>query len=118
MGSAKSSWKSTCGAARPVFRVPGLGAAQTHAEQIRVAALAFLDTDVFNVSAESCVSFLDPIIDGWDIDVKTLGMEVALNRRLAPGSLKRFEFSEEQNGQVDTDTEPGLEEFLWGKSLS
>ncbi len=85
-------------------------------EQIRVAILEFLDTDVFNVSVESCVSFLDPMIDGWDIELKTFGMEVALNRRLAPGSLKRFEFTEQQITQVDT--EPGLEQFLRDKSLS
>ena len=55
-------------------------------EQMRVAILDFLDTDVFNVSLENCVSFLDPMIDSWDIDVKTFGMEVVLNRRLAPGA--------------------------------
>ena len=65
-------------------------------EQMRVAILEFLDTDVFNVSLENCVSFLDPMIDSWDIDVKTFGMEVVLNRRLAPGSLKRFEFAEQE----------------------
>ena len=54
-------------------------------EQMRVAILDFLDTDVFHVSLENCVSFLDPMIDSWDIDVKTFGMEVVLNRRLAPG---------------------------------
>src|SRR5208282_4388481 len=50
-------------------------------EQIRVAILEFLDTDVFNVPVENCVAFLDPMIDSWDIDVKTFCMEVALNRR-------------------------------------
>jgi transcriptional regulator with XRE-family HTH domain len=85
-------------------------------EQTRVAMLEFLDTDVFNVSIENCVSFLDPMIDSWDIEMKTFGMEVALNRRLAPGSLKRFEFVEQQPEQVET--EPGLEQFLRDKSLS
>ena len=65
-------------------------------EQMRVAVLEFLDTDVFNVSLENCVSFLDPMIDSWDIDVKTFGMEVVLNRRLALGSIKRFEFAEQE----------------------
>ena len=54
-------------------------------EQIRVAILEFLDTDVFNVSVENCISFLDPIIDSWDIDLKTFGMEVVPNRRLTAG---------------------------------
>jgi transcriptional regulator with XRE-family HTH domain len=86
-------------------------------EQMRVAILEFLDTDVFNVSLENCVSFLDPMIDSWDIDVKTFGMEVVLNRRLAPGSLKRFEFAE-QEPQPAFILEPGFEQFLRDKSLS
>src|ERR1700724_2787087 len=86
-------------------------------EQRRVAILDFLDTDVFNVSLENCVSFLDPMIDSWDIDVKTFGMEVVLNRRLAPGSLKRFEFAE-QEPQPPFTLEPGFEQFLRDRSLS
>lgn len=85
-------------------------------EQMRVAILEFLDSDVFHVSIEGCVSFLEPMIDTWDIDLKTFGMEVVLNRRLAPGTVKRFEFAEvapEEFGQ-----EPGFEEFLRNKALS
>src|SRR5437870_12183235 len=33
--------------------------------EMRVAVLAFLDTDIFHVSAENCVSFLDPLIESW-----------------------------------------------------
>jgi hypothetical protein len=86
-------------------------------EQMRVAMLEFLDTDVFHVSLENCVSFLDPMIESWDIDVKTFGMEVILNRRLAPASLKRFEFVEQQ-AQPAFAIEPGFEQFLRDKSLS
>ena len=85
-------------------------------EQMRVAILEFLDSDVFHVSIESCVSFLEPMIDSWDIDLKSFGMEIVLNRRLAPGTVKRFEFTEvaaEEFGQ-----ELGFEEFLRNKSLS
>jgi transcriptional regulator with XRE-family HTH domain len=86
-------------------------------EQVRVAILEFLDTDVFNISAEYCVSFLDPMIDSWDIDLKTFGMEVVLNRRLATVSRKRFEFAEQQS-QQPVAIEPGLEQFLKNTSLS
>ena len=86
-------------------------------EQLRVAILEFLDTDVFHVSIENCVAFLDPIIDSWDIDLKTFGMEVALNRRLAPGRLKRFEFVEVEPQEAPT-LEPGFEQFLNDKALS
>jgi transcriptional regulator with XRE-family HTH domain len=86
-------------------------------EQMRVAMLEFLDTDVFHVSLESCVAFLNPMIDSWDIDLKTFGMEFALNRRLAPGRHKRFEFVEQEPRQPSA-IEPGFEQFLNDKVLS
>jgi transcriptional regulator with XRE-family HTH domain len=84
--------------------------------QMRVAILEFLDTEVFNVSVESCVTFLDPMIDSWDIDLKTFAMDVVLNRRLVPASHKRFEFVEQK--QEVFAMEPGFEEFLNDRSLS
>jgi transcriptional regulator with XRE-family HTH domain len=86
-------------------------------EQMRVAVLEFLDTDVFNISVENCVSFLDPMIDSWDIDLDKFAVEVVLNRRLAPGGLKRFEFVEMQQ-QHRLAIEPGFQEFLQDASLS
>lgn len=86
-------------------------------EQTRVAILEFLDTDVFHVSIESCVSFLDPMIDSWDIDLKTFSIEIVLNPRLSPGSLKRFEFVE-MAPEPALAIEPGFEQFLKDKSLS
>jgi transcriptional regulator with XRE-family HTH domain len=86
-------------------------------EQMRVAVLEFLDTDVFNVSVENCVSFLDPMIESWDIDLKTFGLEIVLNRRLAPGRIKRFEFIERESEDRNT-LDPGLEQFLKDSSLS
>jgi transcriptional regulator with XRE-family HTH domain len=86
-------------------------------EQMRVAILEFLDTDVFNISVDNCVSFLEPMIESWDIDLKSFGLEVVLNRRLAPSSVKRFEFAE-QEPQRRFAIEPGFEQFLNDKSLS
>ncbi len=85
-------------------------------EEMRVIILEFLDTDVFNVSVENCVSFLEPLIESWDIDLATFGMEVVLNRRLAPGHPKKFEFVERESDQPEE--EPGLKEFLRDPSLS
>jgi transcriptional regulator with XRE-family HTH domain len=79
--------------------------------QMRVIVLDFLETDVFNVSVEHCVTFLDPLIESWDIDLATFGMEIVLNRRLAPGHPRRFEFVESQPGPP-VDEEPGLRAFL------
>jgi transcriptional regulator with XRE-family HTH domain len=86
-------------------------------EQMRVIILEFLDTDVFHVSVENCVSFLDPLIESWDIDLVTFAMEIVLNRRLAPGGPKRFEFVEKES-EEPSEGEPGLKEFLRDPSLS
>ena len=86
-------------------------------EQIRVEILEFLDTDIFDISVEGCVYFFDPMIDSWDINLRTFSMEVVLNRRLAPGGTKRFEFVEEPDEQPLV-IEPGFEQFLRDKSLS
>jgi transcriptional regulator with XRE-family HTH domain len=86
-------------------------------EELRVAVLEFLDTDVFHLSAEHCRSFLDPLIESWDIDLATFGFEIVLNRNLVPGPAKRFAFVElepEPNGRE----EPGLKKFLADPSLS
>ena len=86
-------------------------------EEMRVVVLEFLDTDLFHVSAENCVSFLDPLIESWDIDLATFRLEIALSQRVAGGIVKRFEF-------VERESEPpggagsGLNQFLQDTSLS
>jgi transcriptional regulator with XRE-family HTH domain len=85
-------------------------------KQMRVGILEFLDTDVFHVSLENCVSFLDPLIDSWEIDLSTFGMNIVLNRRLAAGHSKRFEFAEADSDGPFAD-EPGLIAFLKDGSL-
>ena len=83
-------------------------------EEMRVIILEFLDTDVFRLSAESCISFLDPLIQFWDIDLATFSLEIVLNHNVVPGHAKRFEFVERDAGQP----EPGLVKFLQDPSLS
>jgi transcriptional regulator with XRE-family HTH domain len=85
--------------------------------QTRVVVLEFLDTDVFHVSLENCVSFLDPLIESWDISLTDFTMQVALNRRLVPGHWRRFEFVETESDQP-AKGEPGLLRFLDDASLS
>jgi transcriptional regulator with XRE-family HTH domain len=85
-------------------------------EQTRVNILEFLDTDVFNVSNENCVAFLEPLIESWDIDLATFGMEISLSRRLAPGDPKKFEFVE--RGPHSLEEESGFREFLEDPSLT
>ena len=85
-------------------------------EQLRVTLLEFLDTDVFNLSPENCISFLDPLIESWDVDLTTFGMEIVLNGRIASGDPKRYEFVE--RGPDQPEVEPGFKEFLNDGSLS
>jgi hypothetical protein len=69
------------------------------------------------VSAENCVSFLDPLIESWDIDLATFGLEIVLNHNVVPGQAKRFEFVEREAEQP-VGAEPGLQAFLENPSLS
>jgi transcriptional regulator with XRE-family HTH domain len=85
-------------------------------EAMRVSILEFLDADAFNVSAESCATFLEPLVESWDIDLATFSMEIVLNRRLIPGYAKKFEFVEKEAAQ--TEEEPGLTEFLRQPSVT
>jgi transcriptional regulator with XRE-family HTH domain len=86
-------------------------------EQMRVIRLEFLDTDIFHVSVGNCIAFLDPLIDSWDIDLETFGLEIILNRRLTARHLKKFEFVE-QECEADVEKQIGLEEFLTDETLS
>lgn len=86
-------------------------------EELRVAILEFLDSDIRHVSVESCVSFLEPTIDSWDIDLRTFSMKVVLNGRLLKAGTRRFEFAERPVWS-DDDLEPGLKEFLADPTLN
>jgi transcriptional regulator with XRE-family HTH domain len=86
-------------------------------EEMRVAILEFLDTDVSHVSIENCVSFLDPLLESWDIDLATFGIEIRLNQRAAPGHPQRFEFAQVEP-EADRKEELGFREFLGDESLS
>ena len=86
-------------------------------KQMRVAVLEFLDADVFNITPESCIAFLDPLIVSWDIDLGSFSLNILLNRRVAPASEKRFEFSEMQDRATSVPV-PGLRAFLRDRSLS
>ncbi len=85
--------------------------------QMRVIILEFLDTNIFNISSGDCISFLNPLLARWDIDLLTFDMEIVLNERLVPGEPKRFAFVEKDVDSVDGD-EPGFTEFLEDATLS
>jgi hypothetical protein len=84
---------------------------------MRVIVLEFLDTDIFNVSRENCVAFMDPLVESWDIDLDTLRLEIALNRRLVVDPRRSFEFVETES--IDgSDEQLGFTEFLNDSRLS
>ena len=85
-------------------------------EEMRVIVLEFLDTDIFHLSAEHCVAFLDPLIASWDIDLATFRLEIVLNHQVATEHVRRFEFVE--RGPAQPFEEPGLQEFLEDSTLS
>jgi transcriptional regulator with XRE-family HTH domain len=85
-------------------------------KKIRVTILEFLAADIFHVSIEDSVSFLEPVIESWDIDLETFGMEIVLNPRVASEHLKVLEFAEKEPEQP-FEEEPGLQEFLHDPQL-
>jgi transcriptional regulator with XRE-family HTH domain len=86
-------------------------------EEARKTNLEFLDTDVFNISIEHCSAFLNPVIEAWDIDLKTFAMEVTLDKRVAPGRILRFQFVE-TSPLPAAEEEPGFREFLRTPEMS
>jgi len=98
------------------LRIVARGSRRSY-KQMRVAVLEFLDADVFNITPDSCIAFLDPLIVSWDVDLASFGLEIVLNRRIAPAYLKKFEFVERESAEA-SDGEPGLQEFLKDRSLN
>src|SRR5208283_4071830 len=86
-------------------------------EQNRVTILEFLDEDVYNLSPQNCVAFLQPLIQLWDIDLATFSMDIVLNHRVAPGGSKKFEYVEKEPETAGKE-EPGFTAFLQNASLS
>jgi transcriptional regulator with XRE-family HTH domain len=86
-------------------------------EEMRAIILEFLDTDVFNVSIDHCSVFLDPVIDAWDIDLKSFAMEIVLNKRWAATPLMKFQFVE-MGTALSSEEEPGFKEFLRNAAMS
>ncbi len=86
-------------------------------EEMRVVILQFLDANVRDLSIENCVSFLEPLVESWDIDLETFRLDITLNRRLIPHASRRFEFNELKSKEA-SDKQPGLKEFMADAALS
>jgi len=86
-------------------------------EQMRVIILEFLEMDIFHLSIENCISFLEPLIESWDINLETFSMEIVLNNRVISEHIKKLEFVEKEPEQ-SFEEEPGLKEFLKDDGLS
>ena len=84
--------------------------------QVRVAVLEFLEMEVLNLTPESCVVFLEPLIETWDINLASFSLEITLNHRIAGSYSRRFEFLESE-GTSRQDEEAGLREFLRDSKL-
>lgn len=110
-GVAKEEWKDE-NWLRVVARLN-----QKSFEEMRVTVLEFLDTDIFNLSVQNFIYFLDPLIESWDIDLVTFGMKIVLAPKLGRERMKQFEFVEKEP-EPETEEEAGLREFLQDTSLS
>jgi transcriptional regulator with XRE-family HTH domain len=86
-------------------------------EEMRASTLEFLDTDVFNVSPDHCALFLDPLIDSWQIDLKTFAIQITLNRRLVSTQVIKLGYVETE-ADDDVEEEPGFRDFLRNPAMS
>jgi transcriptional regulator with XRE-family HTH domain len=86
-------------------------------EEMRVIVLEFLDTDIFNLSVQNFLYFLDPFIQFWDIDLVSFRMKIVLVPELGHERIKQFEFVERES-EPEADEQPGLRDFLKDASLS
>ena len=110
-GVAKEEWKNE-NWLRIVARLN-----QKSYEEMRVIVLEFLDTDIFNLSVQNFIYFLQPLIESWDINLVTFRMKVALASGLGRERIKQFEFVEREP-ELETKEEPGLKKFLEDTALS
>ena len=86
-------------------------------QEMRASTLEFLDTDVFNVSPDHCKTFLDPLIDSWQIDLKTFAIQITLNRRLVSTQVMRLRYVETAADE-NVEEEPGFLDFLHNPVMS
>ena len=86
-------------------------------QEVRVDILEFLETDMFHLSTQNCIAFLEPLIESWDIDLDNFAVNVVLNHRVIRQNVKKLEFVEKEPEQP-CKVEPGLKEFLRDSKLS
>lgn len=84
-------------------------------EEMRASTLEFLDTDVFNVSPVHCTLFLHPLIDSWQIDLRTFAIQITLNPRLVSTQVMKLRYVE---ADEDVEEEPGFRDFLRNPAMS
>ena len=86
-------------------------------QKILSVAKEVLCKEIHELPLDSSVAILDPVINSWDIDLKTFSMEFVINRDAGLKENRRFEFAEVTT-EESVKIEPGFEQFLKEKSLS
>ncbi len=110
-GVAKEEWKNEAWL-RVVARLN-----HRSYEEVQAIVLELLEANIFSLSVQNFVYFLDPLIESWDIDLVTFGIKIVLAPELGRERMKQFEFVEREL-EPAADEEPGLSEFLQNASLS
>ena len=110
-GVAKEEWKNEAWL-RMVARLD-----HKSYEEVQAIVLEFLEADIFSLSVQNFVYFLDPLIESWDIDLVTFGMKIILAPGLGRERIRQFEFVE-TGPEPEAGEWPGLREFLQNASLS
>jgi hypothetical protein len=87
-------------------------------EQMRVLVLEFLDAEVYDVSKENCATFLEPLVESWDVDLDRMRLDIRLRRELVAHPLRTFCFVEQTVREPEAHPPSGLLEFLEDPALA
>ena len=85
-------------------------------QEMRVIVLEFLDTDIYNLSLQNSIYFLEPLIKSWDIDLRNFDMIVESTAKLGEAQLRRFAFVELE--PESGEEQPGFTNFLKDRVMS
>lgn len=86
-------------------------------QQVRVEARRFLESDAHRLSVEGSLTVLALLIESWDIDLASFGIEIILNTELSEDGSRRFEFVERKN-EAPPCEEPGFTDFMGNRLMS
>lgn len=70
-------------------------------QEMRLATISFLETDVYHLTSDHCTSFLRPLVKSWDVDLSTFAIVVVIDHPAPGDPTRRFAMIEQPAVPVD-----------------